>query len=441
MTTIYPTFGDIRIGEPDANVEYYSAIKAKRTPIFLDTFFAIPNFPLDQFLSGEKFLIYGQKGTGKTAAIRYLENRLKNEFSTYFLVFRRSFLEESDLHAFSKLPLMLDEVNIERFKHFHHAIKRILIFILIKQTFASSGTYDEDRPGNDATWVEKIKNSTLGELISLGFDSITAIFNAAGVNLDKVTVGTALLDAGKLLKRNNDDLLNFLVRRAKRLGIKACIFVDEIHFAYRSEEALQQDAMLVRDCILAMHSLNDRFSEEQIDLRIYSAVRSEYLEHPIISSADVNHSVESVGYNLTWSSFPQNKDHPLFKFIFERFKASIESNFSIGDFFRVYMANIDAEEFLHRTWVKPRDFVRFFKCAKELYSKRSQLSSSEINAIWRIYAQLSWSEIKSSASPFMNSASIAALENEFRKIVPSVIDKHTHTTTKALQRYYAQYTK
>ncbi|CDX63291.1 hypothetical protein MPL3365_90002 [Mesorhizobium plurifarium] len=295
MATIYPTFGDIRIGEPDANVEYYSAIKARKTPIFLDTFFAIPNFPWDQFLSGEKFLIYGQKGTGKTAAIRYLESRLKSEFLTHFLVFRRSFLEESDLHAFSKIPLMLDEGNIERFKHFHHAIKRILIFIFLKQTFAESAAYEDDKPGTDASWIEKIKNSAVGELISLGFDSISSIFNSAGVNVENITAGTTLLDAGKALKRNNDDLLNFLVRRAKRLKTRACVFVDEIHFAYRSEEALQQDAMLVRDCILAMHSLNDRFSEEGIDLRIYSAVRSEYLEHPIISSADVNHSVESVG--------------------------------------------------------------------------------------------------------------------------------------------------
>ncbi|CDX63293.1 hypothetical protein MPL3365_90003 [Mesorhizobium plurifarium] len=88
------------------------------------------------------------------------------------------------------------------------------------------------------------------------------------------------------------------------------------------------------------------------------------------------------------------------------------------------MNGIDPEEFLARTWVKPRDFVRFFKCARELYSRKSKLNRGEMNAIWRIYAQMSWNELKSSASPFMNSASIAALENEFRKIVPNIIDKH-----------------
>ncbi|MFC3324790.1 P-loop ATPase, Sll1717 family [Mesorhizobium cantuariense] len=144
-----------------------------------------------------------------------------------------------------------------------------------------------------------------------------------------------------------------------------------------------------------------------------------------MSSADVNHSVESVGYNLSWSSFPQNRDHPLFHFIHERFRLSVQSHFSMGVFFRIYMGNIDPEEFLTRTWAKPRDFVRFFKCARELYSQRSKLTGSEINAIWRTYAQMSWNEIKSSASPFMNSQSIAEMENIFRKIVPNIIDKHT----------------
>ncbi len=423
MVNVYPNYGDIKIGEPDANVEYYNAIKSKTTPIFIDNFFTVPNFPLNDFMRGEKFLIYGQKGTGKTAVIRYLEHELKSSFLTHFIVFRRSFLEEADLHAFSKTPLMVDEENIQRLKHFHHAIKRILIFVLIKQTFEKDNNYDSDNPKDPERWLEKIRETTLGDLISLGFDSISSIFSSAGVNVEKITQGTALIDAGKILKRNNDDILSFLVRRARRLKIKACVFIDEIHFAYRSESALQQDAMLVRDCILAIHSLNDRFTEEGIDLRIYSAVRSEYLEHPIISSADINQSVESVGYHLTWSTFPQNKDHPLFKLIFERFKSSIGDDFRLSDFFRVYMGNIDPDVFLSRTWVKPRDFVRFFKCAKEQYAKKSKLSVSEQNAVWRNYAQLSWNEIKSSASPFMNAPSIAALEHTFREIVPKIMDK------------------
>ena len=400
--------GTSKIGEPDANVEYYNALKNKKNPIFIDTFFTMPSFPLDDFLRGEKFLIYGQKGTGKTAVIRYLEYKLKESFSTHFIVFRRSFLEETDLHAFSSTPLMVDEDKIERFKHFHHAIKRILIFVLIKQTFKNEKEYDVDQPGVEKGWIDKIRELAIGDLISLGFDSISSIFSSAGADIEKITSGKALLDAGKLLKRNNDDLLSFLVRRARRLSTKACILIDEIHFAYRSEDALQQDAMLVRDCILAVHSLNDQFTEEGVDLRIYSAVRSEYLEHPIISSADVNQSVESVGYNLTWSTFPHSRDHPLYRLIYARFKASIKGSFSISDFFRIYLGNTDPAIFLSRTWIKPRDFIKFFKCAKEQYAQKSQLTQAERNAVWRNYAQLSWNEVKSSASPFMNAPSIAA---------------------------------
>lgn len=186
--------------------------------------------------------------------------------------------------------------------------------------------------------------------------------------------------------------------------------------------------MLVRDCLLAVHSLSDRFVEEKIDVRIYAAVRAEYLEHPIISSADINHTVESIGYQLSWSTFSVNLDHPLLHLIYQRFKQSIGGAFSFGDFLRVYMKGIDVEEFLNRTWSKPRDFIRFFKCAKELYPNLSSLNRSQLNAVWRRYAQEAWNEIKSSASPFMNGPSIALIEGVFRDVVPKTISSRKKLT-------------
>src|ERR1700743_2083319 len=93
---LYPPFSKIRIGEPDANAEYFAGLRSKREPIFLDCFFTIPNFPSSQFESGEKYLIYGQKGTGKTAALRYLETSARALGTTEFLIFKKSFLEEID---------------------------------------------------------------------------------------------------------------------------------------------------------------------------------------------------------------------------------------------------------------------------------------------------------------------------------------------------------
>lgn len=425
MAVRFPRLSDIRVGEPDANAEYFAALRGRYKPVFLNSYLSIEHLPISELEKGEKFLVYGQKGTGKTAVLRFLQSRCPSSTSNEFLIFKKALMEEIDVQEFSKLPLMVDEEALKAFKHYHHAIKRILILILLKMTFTTPVT-DEELSEIDSedsrSVIKRLKGSSIADVVRLGFDSIRSLFSSVGFDIEKATSERLLIDAGRLLKRNNDDVLTFLCKRIKRRNLSLRLYIDEIHFAYRSEESLQQDAILVRDTILAIQNLNDRFAQETIDVAVCAAVRSEYLEHPIISTADINHTIESVGYHITWSTFPQNKSHPLFYLIYLRFKASIGESFSLDEFFSVYMLNIDPVLFLRRTWAKPRDFIRFFKCAKELNPTRTTLSDSEQNAVWRVYAQQAWNEIKSSASPFLSPPALTVLESELRKVTPEVLD-------------------
>ena len=190
--------------------------------------------------------------------------------------------------------------------------------------------------------------------------------------------------------------------------------------------------MLVRDTILAVQSLNDRFAEERVDTIVYMAVRSEYLEHPIISTADINHAVESVGIELTYSNFTLDSSHPLFDLIYVRFRDGIGKGFSKNDFFRVYLSGVDPARFLERTWSKPRDVIRFFACARKLYPRRSSLSGAEQNAVWRNYSQESWKEIKSAASPFLPPPAISKFEETLRSEAPRIFDGTSHLDIRSL---------
>lgn len=297
----------------------------------------------------------------------------------------------------------------------------MLLSKISNEALSSEEEKDVDAPTRGI--LSKIANSSITDVIRLSFDSISSIFQSAGVDIEKVTASRAAIDATKLLKRSNDDLLKFLIRRAKRHNSKLRFFLDEIHFAYRSQESLQQDAILVRDTIVAVQNLNDRFSEERIDIILYAAVRSEYLEHPIIASADVNHAIESVGHELTWSTFPVDRSHPLYDLVLMRFSRAVGRNMSRSEFFRTYFANIDPILFLQRTWSKPRDFVRFFKCAKTLYPDKISLRDSEFNAVWRSSAQEAWRELKSAASPFLTPEALALFEQKLATIAPAIFDK------------------
>lgn len=420
----YPTLSNIRIGEPDANSEYFSALRLNKAPIFLDCFFSLPQFPINEFLTGEKYIIYGQKGTGKTSILRYIESKLKlSGVDTNFIIFKKTFLEEIDLSDYGKLPIMVDEDDLKKFKHFHHTMKRLMILLILSKIFTNKNDeISEIDDLNSRSIVQKIAGSGVGDIIKFGMESISSVFQSVKVDVNRITNEIALLDGAKLIKRMNDDLLSLAVRKLKKKPKRIGLFVDEIHFAYRSEESLQQDAILVRDTILAVQSLNERFAQESVDVTIHIAVRAEYLDHPIIATADINHAVESVGHELTWSSYRLGKSHPLFDLIFLRFKSAIGDEFKKDDFFRTYLSNIDPEKFLQRTWSKPRDFVRFFKCARKLYPKNIMLSESQANAVWRNYAQESWKEIKSSASPFLSPAALVQFEETLARITPEIFD-------------------
>ena len=428
MTLNALTLGNIQVGEPDANAEYFAALRGHRQPLFIDAFLMTHNFPLDKVLTGEIFLIYGQKGTGKTATLRYVENRVMESGSVQFLIFKKAFIEEVDLQQISTIPLVVDEEDIKKFKHYHHALKRVFIYILISLSLSESK--NRDLSGLDAehtTIFERLRKSTIGDVIRLAFDSLASLLDAAKIDIPAATGNSVLIDASRAIKRSNDSLLEYLCQILRGNSKPVRLIIDEIHFAYRSEESLQQDAILVRDCILAIQSLNDRFAQEGSDCCVYAAVRSEYLEHPLISTADINHTVESVGVNLTWSTYPTNKDHPLFVLLFNRFSIGMNASFVQSQFMKLYFANIDPVNFLSRTWNKPRDVIRFFNCAKTLYPNRITLTRSQVNTVWRRYAQEAWNEVKSAASPFLNPEALSVLEDVMRTQAPKWFENERMT--------------
>jgi len=63
----------IDVGETDANAEYFIAKRAKTEPMFQRAYYEQSTGFSEELNDGHKFIIYGQKGTGKTAILRHLE--------------------------------------------------------------------------------------------------------------------------------------------------------------------------------------------------------------------------------------------------------------------------------------------------------------------------------------------------------------------------------
>lgn len=414
--------GEIDFGAPDANAEYMIASKQNAKPLFVEAYVAPPLSDIDGFRKGTRFLLLGLKGTGKTAVLRDLQQQAERQGQTVeFLIFRNEILEEKDLINFH-WPLLIDDEKIKQSKHYLHCLKRILLSILIKMALANSNPDISSFPDDETSFFKKlydrIRTSAPGRLVQIAFDTVFESLKAIEVDANRLSGGRVTLDIGRILKRQNDVLLENTCRLIRASGKPISLFVDEIHFAYRDEETLRQDAMLVRDTVQAVINLNERFIQEAINCTIYAGLRSEFVDHPLIAMAEINNSLLSFGETLSWATFPADHNHPMFEIAARRVENSIGSPFSKSKIIDSYFGAIDPQLFVESTWSKPRDIIRFFNAAKRMYPHRVSLTKPEFSAVLRQYAAESWLEIKTAATAFLPPAGIIRLEEVLRYIAP-----------------------
>ena len=74
------SIGEIYIGEIDTTIELrMEGISASND--FFNSYYVKDEKDIENFLAGKKCFVYGQKGAGKTAFLRYVGEKLKKEKS------------------------------------------------------------------------------------------------------------------------------------------------------------------------------------------------------------------------------------------------------------------------------------------------------------------------------------------------------------------------
>lgn len=421
---------EIRFGEPDANVEYINSLRSKTSPLYLQAWSRPEVQNYDDFSSGQKFIITGHKGTGKTAILRHMDYTARqNGYETEFIVFKNEILCEAELLQIDNPTVtgsMIDEDNLKTTKFYYHAIKRVMVSLLVSKLRAVDTPVVND--DNKQDLITRLIGVGGKEALRIAFDSILNVVQSANVDLEKATKGILKVDPSHLVKKANDDFLNQAVRIAREQGAKIRIFFDEMHFAFRDRDTLRSDAALVRDTILAAQSINERFAQEDIDVVIYLALRREFLDQPEIAQADIVHSVESYGAVVSWEHYQLTKSHPIFDFITLRFKAAIGPQFSRTDLLDTYLRDINPVDLLNYTWTKPRDIVRFFKAAQAVDGNTVVISPQKYRTILRSYSEQSWRECKSALAAFIPIEAMPLLERGIKRLVPTQLDGSVRLT-------------
>lgn len=397
---------DIYAGMPDAKDE----ISTNQAEKFFANFILPPGLPVDDLLSGKKFLVTGYKGVGKTSILFYLQNcaQLKEASTcTSFLYFKSDFEEVKKSHidtVAKKMTALIDisgEIQPNKVEYLH--IWRWVFFKKIVEDciennnglFMSDGNWD--RFVNE---VNKISfSSTNKKIISLSQLSVSVSASQ--------TQGAAVEAKATFQKVANDDeafrslvdtvdRCEELFQKLVRTGTPYYLFVDEMEAYYGDQELFKRDLTLIRDMIFTIHRINGYGK-----VHIIAAIRNEiiFAMDRFIQTKEMNKIVDGYSTPIKWTySNTNSTEHPIIKVLMKRIEVACGGEpQSFWNWFPEQIHGRDAVSYiLDLGWNKPRDIVRLITAAQNdsLHCNDTSFSIAGLDNLKKEYSKGSLAEIR-----------------------------------------------
>ena len=103
-------FKDIKFGKTDASNE----LMEFGDTYYISSFLEYERYRIEDFFEGRKYFILGRKGTGKTALLKYMECKFKENVENIVIPIRfKSDLDEVDRKKLKKASSVSQEEEIE----------------------------------------------------------------------------------------------------------------------------------------------------------------------------------------------------------------------------------------------------------------------------------------------------------------------------------------
>jgi hypothetical protein len=407
-----PQLRDFFIGKIDAKNELLTNSE-KENKRFLDSYLVPENLTLSSFYNGQKYIISGLKGTGKTALLQYIALSAQKDIEahTSFILFKSEFTED-DKKDFSRainttysdkttIPEEEDYTNIWQWFLHRHFVKNIK---------------SNSLPFHDNKEFQKYKECVLAPKIgdeSSGITSFLPSLKRGNVELEgdfEFFKGKLGLDFEWINKERRQVKFNSIVKQADELfkkltpsSNKYLIFIDELELTLGKLKTYEKDIRLIRDLIVAVNTINNLCLKSNYPINFITAIRSEVLTSIPASGKEINKVISDFGITLNWNQAGSSvNQQPLIKIINKKLRAS-EHAMEIdmtenGDqlWSKYFSSQINGstpqEYILHNTWYRPRDIVRLLSIAQEQYPNSTQFTNVVFNGIRKDYSTKSWVE-------------------------------------------------
>lgn len=404
---------DLFIGKIDAKNEILENSKNEKDR-FLDSYLIPENIMVDSFFKGNKYIISGLKGTGKTALLQYISLSIDKEkdTKTSFILFKSDFTAD-DKKDFSRAinTSVADKNDIpdneEDFVNiWHWFLHRQIIKMIDKNKTPFENNKDFDKYKN-CILAPKIGNE------ESGISRFLPKLKKGNVELEgdfEFLKGKLGLDFEWISEKHNQVKFSSIVKQADELFKKLSpsttsfyIFIDELELTFGKIKQYQKDIRLIRDLLIAIYNLNNLCRKNKYPIFFLTAIRSEVLTAIPASGKEINKIVSDFGVALNWHQAGGSiNNHPLLKIINKKIQASEKSlslpvTENIEDLWDKYFtknfANRPIQEYiLHQTWYRPRDIVRLLSIAQEFHPEETKFSHSVFDSIRKEYSTQSWVE-------------------------------------------------
>lgn len=426
---------DLYTGKPDAKDE----INFEGLDEFIKTFVIAEHFQVDSLLYGTNCFITGFKGTGKTALLFYLDNRLQEDdmaVCTSFIFFKEDFTEakRNELQALS--TRMLSSISVEPgalldVRDFEY----IWQWLFYKRIVSDNEEYNRNLFVDDENWLAfERKIAEIKDPIN----------KKKSIIPNKIKIATHYKNQGNMtevtpeievdLQNDKDDnyrhfmmLIDeaeMLFSRLTKTDIPYFIFVDELEAYYGEKRVFERDLSLIRDLIFTVKRFNTMFARLGMDkTKIICSVRSEILNaiSRFIVTKEINKITSGFSVPLNWSyTNTSSYRHPIIQILLKRISVCV--GHEICNFKDIYsrwfperIHDIEpASYILNNSWCKPRDMVRLLSTAKNsVQNSNTFFNQAVFNSLNRAYSEESLSEIKEELCALYNSQEIDTIINCF----------------------------
>lgn len=420
---------DIYAGRLDANDE----IREKGYEEFSNSYIRPSGIDIDRLLStnyGTPYFIMGDKGTGKTALLHYLENHIHmiNDVAcTSFICFDTGFshVEKEQMRAISRAissQIQIDSDVASFGKNIECDFTYVWRWQFYQKLIDDNTSFKNSLFEDDKYWREFVKvvfkiNKTISER-QMHIPAKINFSATANPQFGTITPGFSIepVDFTKSDFHNTRSYKEFveiinkadeLILKVKRTENPYYIFVDELE-AYRGEnDTFYRDLRMIRDLLFTIKKLNDIF---QSNTKIVCSVRLEILNS--INRFIVPHQLHKImqGFDerLLWEYTNTNSfNHPIIGILLKRIEIAEKKQRNTSEFqydqydmikrwfvHRVYNTDI-CTYLLDNTWHKPRDIVRMLLSAQSKNSKNfTMFNQSAFDTFMPEYSRQCLVEIK-----------------------------------------------